>query len=228
MDLSRHFILLDGKAKTLQIDSIERVGANAFRVRFKNNPKTYTYGTDKVVWLSNPEWIDITNSKVYIDGAQKLDIREVWKFVLGENAYYRVVHTNGYVEDDTMGRVRIVTSCLSEERAKDTFVYMKDVATINPLRNEETGEGLLAGLYNNVKFIDDSTVAACYLNPDKHKPCSLKHADLIYPFGCNASQKKAVASAFEYQLSVIQALREQERLRPSSISLQTSSGKARR
>ena len=204
MDLSRHFILLDGKAKTLQIDSIERIGANAFRVRFKNNPKPYTYGTDKVVWLSNPEWIDITNSKVYIDGTQKPDIREVWKFILGEKAYFRVVHTNGYVEDDATGRVRIVTSCLSEERAKDTFVYIKDVATINPLRNEETGNGLLAELYNKVDFIDDKTAASRYLNPDKHKPRSLNHADLIYPFGCNASQKKAVVSAFEHQLSVIQ------------------------
>ena len=204
MDLSRHFILLNGKAKTLQIDSIERIGSRAFRVRFKNNPKPYTYGTDKVVWLSNPEWVDIANSKVYIEGAQKLDIREVWKFVLSEKAYYRVVHTNGYVEDDATGRVSIVTSCLSEERAKDTFGYMKDVATINPLRNEETGNGLLAGLYDKVNFIDDRTAAACYLNPDKHKPCSLNHTDLIYPFGCNASQKKAVASAFEHQLSVIQ------------------------
>ncbi len=204
MNLSHHFILLDGKAKTLQIDSIERIGSNAFRVHFKNNPKSYTYGTDKVVWLSNPEWVDIANSKVYIDGTKKLDIREMWRFVYGEKTYFRVVHTNGYVEDDTTGRVRIATSCLSEERAKDTFIYMKDVATINPLRKEETGSGLLAGLYDKVNFIDESTAAACYLNPDKHKLRKLNHVDLIYPFGCNASQKKAVASAFEHQLSVIQ------------------------
>lgn len=68
MDLSRHFILLNGEAKTLRIDSIERVAPNAFRVRFKNNARPYTYGTDKVVWLSKPEWIDVANSKVYIDG----------------------------------------------------------------------------------------------------------------------------------------------------------------
>ena len=204
MNLSRHFILLNGEAKTLQIDSIERFGSNAFRVRFKNNTKPYTYGADKVVWLSNPEWIDVANSKVYIGGTHKTDIREVWKFVCGENVYWRVVHTNGYVEDDAKGSVQVVTSCLSEERAKDTFIYMKDVAAINPLRNEETGNGLLAGLYSKVNFIDDKTAAACYLNPDGHKPSRLKHADLIYPFGCNASQKKAVAAAFEHQMSVIQ------------------------
>ena len=204
MDLSRHFILLNGEAKTLRIDSIERVAPNAFRVRFKNNPRPYTYGTDKVVWLSKPEWIDVANSKVYIDGIQRTNIREVWKFVHGEKAYFRIVQTNGYVEDDAKGRVQIVTSCLSEKRAKDTFAYMKNVARINPLRNGETGEGLLTGLYDKVDFIDDRTATACYLNPEKHEPHSLKHDDLIYPFGCNASQKIAVATAFERQLSVIQ------------------------
>jgi RecA/RadA recombinase len=204
MDLSHHFILLNGKAKTSQIYSIKRIGVNAFRVRFKNSPKPYTYSAYKVVWLSNPEWLDVTNSKVYINGNQKTDIREVLKFVSGEKVFWRVVHNNGYTEDDATGGVRIVTSCLSEERAKDTFAYLKDVATVNPLCNEQTGNGLLAGLYNKVDFIDDRTAMACYLNPYKYKPRCLNHADLIYPFGCNASQKKAVASAFEHQLSVIQ------------------------
>lgn len=204
MDLSRHFILLNGEAKTLKIDSIYRVSSNSFRVHFKNNPQPYTYGTDKVTWLSNPEWINIANSKVYIDGAHRKDIREIWKFTHGEKMYFRIVHLNGYVEDDATGKMHIITSCLSEERAKDTFAYMKDVAEINPLRNEDTGGGLLTGLYDKIDFIDDRTVASCYLNPEKHEPQSLKHDDLIYPFGCNASQKKAVATAFERQLSVIQ------------------------
>lgn len=204
MDLSRHFIVLNGEAKTLQISSIERKGANIFCVRFKNNPRTYTYGSDKVIWLSSPEWVDVSNSKIYIDDNQVYNVREVWKFCYKENVYWRVIHTNGFVVDDVAGRVRVVTSCLGEERAKDTFAYMKNVALINPLKSEETGEGLLVRLYEKIDFVDDRTAAACYLNPDKYKPCQLNHADLIYPFGCNASQKKAVASAFEHQLSVIQ------------------------
>lgn len=32
----------------------------------------------------------------------------------------------------------------------------------------------------------------------------MNHYDLIYPFGCNASQKIAVSNAFENQISVIQ------------------------
>lgn len=34
-------LLLNGEAKTLQVDSIECEGANGYRVRFKNNSKSY-------------------------------------------------------------------------------------------------------------------------------------------------------------------------------------------
>ncbi len=196
--------MLKGEAKTLQIDSIERNGPDGFRVRFKNNPKTYYYGADKVIWLTNPEWVDVANNRVYIDGSLKQNIREVFKFAFGKKVYWRIVYNTGCVKDETTGSVQLVTSCLSEQRAKDTFAYLKSVATINPLRNENTGNGLLAGLYDKVDFIDDKSAAACYLNPDKQKPRRLDHADLIYPFGCNASQKKAVTTAFKRQLSVIQ------------------------
>lgn len=204
MDLSHQFILLNGEAKTLQIDSIEQTESNMFRVRFKKNSKPYFYREDKVVWLRNPEKVDLTNSKVYINGTQNRDIQEVLKFSYRSKVFWRVVHTNGYAEEDTANKVFVVKSCLGEERSRDTFAYMKDVAAINSLRNEETGNGLLSGLYEKVDFIDDRTAAACYFNPDKHKPCALNHKDLIYPFGCNVSQKKAVAAAFEHQLSVIQ------------------------
>lgn len=38
-DLTKSLILLNGELKTLQIASISKLGANAFRVFFKNNPK---------------------------------------------------------------------------------------------------------------------------------------------------------------------------------------------
>ena len=38
-DLTKSLILLNGELKTLQIASISKLGANAFRVYFKNNPK---------------------------------------------------------------------------------------------------------------------------------------------------------------------------------------------
>lgn len=80
MDLSKHFILLNGEPKTLQIAAIQWNGSNGYSVRFKNNGRTYNYGRDKVVWLNNPEWKDPTQCKVFVDSKLQNGIREIWRF----------------------------------------------------------------------------------------------------------------------------------------------------
>lgn len=197
-------LLLNGEAKTLQVDSIECEGANGYRVRFKNNSKSYYYGCDKVAWLNNPEWFDPTHCKVVVDGALQNSVKEIWKFVCGTKCYWRIVYGNGYMREGDDDKMIVSTSCLGEEKSRDTFAYLKNVAIINPLGKEKNGNGILADLYEQVEYVDSETVAACYLNPNKYNPRSMKHADLIYPFGCNASQKKAVTTAFEHQISVVQ------------------------
>lgn len=197
-------LLLNGEAKTLQVDSIECEGANGYRVRFKNNSKSYYYGCDKVAWLYNPEWFDPTHCKVVVDGALQNSVKEIWKFVCGTKCYWRIVYGNGYMREGDDDKMIVSTSCLGEEKSRDTFAYLKNVAIINPLGKEKNGNGILADLYEQVEYVDSKTVAACYLNPNKYNPRSMKHADLIYPFGCNASQKKAVTTAFEHQISVVQ------------------------
>ena len=197
-------LLLNGEAKTLQVDSIECEGANGYRVRFKNNGKSYYYGCDKVAWLYNPEWFDPTQCKVVVDGALQNSVKEIWKFVCGTKCYWRIVYGNGYMREGDDDKMIVSISCLGEEKSRDTFAYLKNVAIINPLGKEKNGNGILADLYEQVEYVDSETVAACYLNPNKYNPRSMKHADLIYPFGCNASQKKAVTTAFEHQISVVQ------------------------
>lgn len=204
MDLSRHFILLDGQPKTMQIDTIRKNGSKGYLVCFKNNPKSYCYNYNKVVWLSNPTWIDPSHCKVFVSGKEEREVREIWEFSSNYKVYRRIVCKSGYVIEDANGLVRIEKSCLCEEKAKDTFAYLKNVSTINPLGKDKDSDGILSDLYEKIDFVDVHTAAACYLDPGSHSPRNLNHADLIFPFGCNASQKKAVASAFEHQVSVIQ------------------------
>ena len=204
MDLSRNFILLNGEPKTLQIDTIERLGTKGYRVRFKNNGRTYNYGYGKVTWLANPEWLNPQYCKVLVNGILKKDVKEIWKFDNGGSVCWRIVYCNGFVQDDACGRISVCKSCLQEDVAKETFAYLRNVSVINPLGKNDHSTGTLFDLYSGIDFIDDNTAAACYLNPSKYTPKNLSHSDLIYPFGCNASQKRAVAAAFEHQVSVIQ------------------------
>ena len=103
MNLSKQFILLNGEPKTLQIDNIEKNGANGYSVRFKNNAKSYNYGYDKVTWLTDPEWFDPTHCQVFIDNIQQQNIREIWYRRLQARSIFRtsrsptsgVIHTVG-------------------------------------------------------------------------------------------------------------------------------------
>lgn len=203
-DLAKSLILLNGELKTLQIATISKLGASAFRISFKNNPKSYTYSIDKVVWLTNPQLLVPERCKVFKEGRLQTDITEIWQFETGQNVYWRIKYRSGYEGEYGEGQIDVIKTCLDEETSKNIFAYLRQVATINPLRKDENKDSILSQIYEKVDFIDGKTAAACYINPDKHKVRKLSHKDLIYPFGCNASQKKAVAAAFEHQMSVVQ------------------------
>ena len=204
MDLSHLLILLDGEPKTQRIDSIERNGNRGYRIRFKNNGKTYTYGFNKVMLLNNREWMDPTHCRVFVNGSLQNNVREIWKFEYAIMCYWRVVYTNGYVQEGDKSKIVVVASCLGEETSRNVLAYLRNVAVVNPLGKDNGSDGILSEMYDKVNFVDADSAAACYLNPVLHKINILRHDDLIYPFGCNASQKTAVAAAFEHQMSVIQ------------------------
>ena len=69
---------------------------------------------------------------------------------------------------------------------------------------DEEHDGILPVLYEKIDFIDKELAAAPYLNPNVYHVKRHRVSDLIFPFGCNSSQEKAVTAAFENQISVIQ------------------------
>ena len=173
-------------------------------MRFKNNGKSYNYRSDNVVWLNNPQWFFPGHCKVYIRRKPQNNIREILMFADGYKNYWRIIYNNGYVVDGGEDKIMVAVSCLEEDETKNTLSYLKDVALVNPLGKDSDSDGILAKMYEALDFVDVKTAAACFLNPKQHQPKALKHSDLIYPFGCNMSQKRAVEAAFEHQVSVIQ------------------------
>ena len=204
MNLSKHFIIINDQPKTFQIDFIYKDETFGYKVRFKNSPKIYNYSYYNVRWLSNPLWIDPTHSKVFINGTLQKQVKEIWKFESDEQNYLRIIFNNNFILDDVEGNILVTSSCLEEKESKDTFSYLRNVAYINPLGKADHSNGILRDMYDKCDFIGDDTAAACYLNPKKHKPKAFRKRRLIYPFGCNSSQKKAVCNAFKHQISVIQ------------------------
>jgi superfamily I DNA and/or RNA helicase len=81
--------------------------------------------------------------------------------------------------------------------------YLRRIAAVNELKSED-GSVLLNKQYEKLEFVGRDNAMALYLNPKLNIPASYEESDLIFPFGGNASQFKAVKNAMCNQISVIQ------------------------
>ena len=101
--------------------------------------------------------------------------------------------------------MHIVESCLTQSQSSNVFEYIKQIAGLSNIRNEETGEKLLSKRFDKISFVGSDVALAKYLNPSslQGKRTGCKYVP-IFPFGCNNSQYMAVKNAMENQISVIQ------------------------
>ena len=86
---------------------------------------------------------------------------------------------------------------------QELFNYFKETASAISLKSDN-GMNILELQYNKIAAVEDTTVLAKYLNPSNPVDTRNENHDLIYPFGLNQSQKKAIENAFSSQISIIQ------------------------
>ena len=201
-----NMVIIDGQIKTSQIArcSISDSG-DRYNIAFKNNTsKTFSYGRNRAVWLTNPVIFEPQHCHLYHNGKQLSPLAFIAAFQRGYQKYWYVEYPNGAYVSYNGEDISIVKSCLEDQPSKSVFEYLRSVAAINPLKSEDDGTPLLLRQYQSIDFIGDDRAAAPYLNPNEFKSQKFVASALIYPFGCNASQQKAVQTAFENQISIIQ------------------------
>lgn len=205
IDVTQNLILIGGENKTSQVDEISRDGYGWFYVKFHGSSKVYRYGGEKIAWLTDPEPVDLEHCRIFIHNQRVYDLKGVYCFKHEDKTYWHVVYANDYVQYLVDADLIIKHSCLSDQKSNDVFSYLKAVASTNILGKEEgkDNQGLLSMLYEAVDFIDADMAISPYLNSER-RMTSGKAGQLIFPFGCNASQKQAVVRAFENQISIIQ------------------------
>ena len=177
-----------------------------WEVRFQSGETKYRYRDSDVVVLTESEWHDPQYCRVYGRNGVMNNVIGVYSFRQGAQTHWRIECDKGFVGDYLDGKIMVVESCLAGEAAQNVFGYLKNIATVNNLGRDEEHGGILASIYNRLDFIEDSLAAAPYINPECYgiKHISYSATGLIFPFGCNASQEKAVTAAFENHISVIQ------------------------
>ena len=204
MKIPHTFILIKGQPKALQIETFGLDDYGVYNIKFKSSPNKYHYKASDVVWIKDSKWHDHLQCKVYIGGIEKKNVDDIRSFEQGAKIHWRITFSNGYVQDYLDGSINVIESCLADKVAESSFEYLKRIAQTNELGKVENHGGILSALYEEIDFIDKSLAAAPYLNSDEYKVGTSKAPSLIFPFGCNSSQEKAVTAAFTNQISVIQ------------------------
>lgn len=187
---------------TEQVASISENKNGLWTVRFSSSPRVFNYNHSRLLYMTNPEKIDIDEKGLYIQNKHITNISELLRFTDCRHSFYHVAYTNGYYEN-LEGSEVYVTRTPIDKKGGSTWDYLRKLAAETGLM-VENDENILMKQYDLVDLKRDNVPLAQYLG-DRAKLATYREPKQIYyPFGCNASQKAAVEAALTHQVSIIQ------------------------
>ena len=187
---------------TEQVVHISENKNGLWAVKFSTSPRIFNYNRARLLYITNPISIDLTEKGLYIKNKHITNVSELFKFEDGRHCFYHIIYNNGFTEN-LVGDEVYVTRTPIDKNGGTTWEYLKKLAAETSLMTEE-GENILSLQYGIIDVKRDNVPLAQYLG-DKTKLTSYKLPNTIYyPFGCNASQKRAVENALCNQVSIIQ------------------------
>lgn len=203
MELKETMILIDKEIVTPKlIYCTYNKLKNLYNIKFKNSQKIFNYSINRVDVLTSPLKLDINMLQFYHKGILLKDVVDVYKFILFDRNYYHVCYKSGVEKDFYDSDLTVLESALSNDKSKKVFNYLKDVADATSIKTKE-GLNLLGKQYEKIRFIDNNSVLANYLNSSKNTLKEDRNA-IIFPFGCNLSQYNAVKNAICNKVSIIE------------------------
>lgn len=205
MNTRYNMIFIKGEIRTSEVISCKyNADMKKWDVKF-NNGKTYSYAYLNVEKLTNPEILNPSMYRISRDGREFFDIKDISVFKSRNGSYWHICFGDGSERDYPPNSLKVVESCLNQRQSADVFAYLKQIAGLSDIRNEETGEKILAKRFEKISFVGNDVALAKYLCPSSlQNDRKTQEYIPIFPFGCNNSQYKAVKSAMENQISVIQ------------------------
>lgn len=173
-----------------------------YDVTFKNG-KTYNYNFQSIEWIRNPKTINHQWMSISHRDRELFNIQEIYEFSGSGRIFWSVKFTDGTVKSYKKRELEIRISCHRDQNTRSSLEYLRRIAAVNELRTED-GAVLLHKQYEKLDFIDEDSAMATYMSPGRYKVRGYKEPPLIFPFGSNASQFRAVKSAMTSQFSVIE------------------------
>ena len=198
MNPQKEMLLIDNEIATTKISYCKYDNNNyIYKIKYKNSNKIYNYQTSRVKYLTYQEKIDLSNYNFFINNNILNNIKEAYEFNYGNDYYYYIIFNNNQAAEYKDTQIKKVAF------SKNIIEYMKKVAEITSL-NTEDGKKILCEQMEKVEVDNLETALATYLKLSNNiiKPDNKDF--LIFPFGCNSSQYKAVENAINNKISVIE------------------------
>ena len=205
MDIRYNMIIIKGEIKTTEVMScVCDTETHKWNVKF-NNGKSYLYAYMNVEKLTKPDVLNPKSYRISREGREFFDIDAISVFRGRQESYWHICFKDGSERDYYEHDLHIAESCLNDKRSADVFQYIKQIAELSNIRNEETGEKLSPKRFDKITYVGNEVALAKYLNPSLLNTGKRGGEYVpIFPFGCNNSQYNAVKNAMENQISVIQ------------------------
>lgn len=205
MNTRYNMIIIKGEVKTADIISCRYNPYTKKKDVTFNNGKTYSYAYSNVEWLKDPQVLNPDMYRISREGREFFDMKAIYVFRSTYESYWHICFGDGSKRDYPQSDLHIMESCLAQGQSSKVFEYIKQIAGLSNLRNEETDEKLLSKRFDKISFVGSDVALAKYLNPStlQGKRTGYEYIP-IFPFGCNNSQYEAVKNAMENQISVIQ------------------------
>ncbi len=204
MNARNNMIIVKGEPITSRVKncSYNRV-TKKWDVAFQGG-KVFSYAYNHVEWLRNPVSLNPKSYRVSHKGKKFDNIAAVFSFSGYSGEYWHICFSGGHEEDYNIRELTIEKSCLEDGNSKKVFSYLRQVAENISVKTED-GTAILTKQYEKIDYLDEKTAAAIYLNPGRYQSnTGLVTNLLIFPFGCNKSQYRAVEQAMLNRISVIE------------------------
>lgn len=187
---------------TERVASIDEKSNGLWAVRFQTSSRIYNFTPYRLLCLKHPERIDTTERGLYVKNRHINHIAELLRFADRFHTFYRVFYANGQYEDID-GHDVYLTRTRIDQHGGSIWEYLRKLADETGL-TAEGGANLLSAQYNLVDLQRDNVPLAQYLGSHAKLHTYNSPQLVLYPFGCNASQKTAVEAALTHQVSIIQ------------------------
>ena len=84
------------------------------------------------------------------EGREFFDLNAIYVFRSGSESYWHICFGDGSERDYRRNDLHIIESCLTQSQSSNVFEYIKQIAGLSNLKNEETGEKLLSKRFDKI------------------------------------------------------------------------------